>query len=174
MTKRNLANTETRSFWYDGNKLYLRRAKANPAFSSRVDEKVADGEYIHESTTGDVEVYDIPARSPLHKKRAGLGVLTNKQVEQRIVQAACERDWKLYRDAVEEFARRSRTTGSGEELHQASALFMFQRDMKYIESRILNRGGPSPVEIQMRMRELAAQKRGRVIVPSKRLAVPAH
>jgi hypothetical protein len=171
MARRKLANTDSRSFWYQGNKLHLRRAKANPAFNERVDERVGLGDYIHIATTGDVEVYEIPARSALHKAELGLGVLTNKAVEQTIVQAACALDWKLYRDAAQEFAKRQRYTGSGEELHQATAMFIFQREMKHIEARILARGGPSPVEIQMRLRELQAQKRGRVIVPARKLAV---
>jgi len=168
---RKLANTDARAFWYQGNKLHLRRGKANPAFVQRVDEKVGLGDYIHIATTGDVEVYEIPARSALHKRELGLGVLTDKMVEQRIVQAACDRDFVLYRDAAEELAKRARFTDSGEPMDAGTALFQFQQTMRHIEQRILARGGPSPVEIQTRMRDLVKQKRARVVVPPRKLAV---
>lgn len=172
MGKRKGINGE-KAFRFADGCLYLRRAKATPNFLESVAKKIRKGDYVHESTEGDVEVYRIAESSPMFPRaKAGLGEMPLRQVEMAIILAACDRDFKGYRDAAEELARRYRggevRSATGEALHLAAALEEYQRAMLYIEQRILRRGGPSGVEIQMRLRDLAAQKRGRVITGTRR------
>lgn len=148
--------------------LYLRRAKATPNFLESVTKKIRSGEYQHERTEGDVEVYRIAEWSPMFRGKQTLGEMPMRQVETEIIKFAVARDFKGYKDACEELARRYKggevATDTGTPLHLAEALAAYQRAMVYLEQRILRRGGPSAIEIQMRLRDLAAAKKGRVIM----------
>lgn len=171
MSKRKGINGE-KSFRFADGRLYLRRAKATPNFLESVRKKIKTGEYVHAETTDDVEVYDIAEWSPMFRGKQKLGEMPLRQVEMEIIRFACARDFKCYREACEELARRYKggevTTSTGEPLDLASALQEYQRTMLYLEQRILRRGGPSGVEIQMRLRDLNAAKRGRVITGAVR------
>lgn len=171
MSKRKGINGE-KAFRFADGKLYLRRAKATPNFLESVTKKIRTGEYVHEETTDDVETYTIAEWSPMFRGKVKLGEMPLRQVEGEIIRFACARDFKGYRDAVEELARRYKggeiTTGSGEPMHLAAALMEYQRAMLYLEQRIVRRGGPTGVEIQMRLRDLAAAKKGRVITGAVR------
>lgn len=173
MSKRKGINGE-KGFRFADGCLYLRRAKATPNFLEAVTKKIRSGEYVHRETTDDVEVYEIAEWSPMFRGKVTLGEMPIRSVEMAIVLAACERDFKGYRDAAEELARRYKggevSTGSGEPLHLGAALQEYQRTMLYLEQRILRRGGPSGVEIQMRLRDLNAAKRGRIITGTARRA----
>jgi hypothetical protein len=167
MPKRKGINGD-RAFKFADGKLYLRRAKATPNFLESVAKKIRTGEYVHEETTDDVETYVIAEWSPMFRGKQKLGEMPLRQVETEIIRFACSRDFKGYRDACGELARRYKggevTTGTGEPLDLASALQAYQRAMLYLEQRIVRRGGPTGVEIQMRLRDLETAKRGRKII----------
>lgn len=161
-----------RAFDFRDGKLHLRRAKATPAFLESVAKKLRTGEYAHEQTTGDVETYALAEWSPMLRSKPKLGEVPLKVIENAIIGAAVSRDWKVYRDATEEYARRFKggevTTGSGEPLDPGTARAEFVRAMQYLELRIARRGGANAVEIQRAMSDLRVNK-GRVITTGARM-----
>lgn len=171
MSKRRGINGD-KAFKFADGRLYLRRAKATPNFIEAVTKKLRTGEYVHEETADDVETYVIAEWSPMFRGKTKLGEMPMRAVEGEIIKFACKRDFKGYRDACEELARRYKggevTTGSGEPMHLAAALMEYQRTMQYLEQRIVRRGGPTGVELQMRLRDLKAAKKGRVITGAVR------
>jgi hypothetical protein len=154
--KQSTRTTSTRSFWTDGECAYLRRKKANPAVIERADKKIAAGEYVHLSTSDDVEVYQIADWSNLKRKKMSLAEKSMKDLERQIVQSACKDDWKLYYDAVSEYAYRFKNSG----YPPNTAETMLQTSMNYLEHRIMRRGGPTPIRIHSEIAALRQKRSG--------------
>jgi len=151
-----------RNFWTDGTHAYLRRKKANPEIVKRTDEKVRKNEYVHVKTSDDVEIYEISDWSPLRRKRLDLTEMSLKAVERAIVRSACDEEFRLYRDACEEYARRI----LGTDLPDGTKRVMFQTQMAYLERRIMRRGGPSPMRIQQELQSVRKERTGtRIYLP---------
>lgn len=160
---RKIRNT-TRAFWTDGENAYLRRKRANPAIIERTDAKVKTGEYKHARTSDDVEIYEIAEWSKLKRKALNLTEMSMKSIEKHIVKAACAEDWKLYYDAVSEYAYRHK---SGD-LPEGTSQLMYTQSMAYLEHRIMRRGGPTPMRIQAELQGIRTQRTGtRLFVPSR-------
>jgi hypothetical protein len=149
------------NFRIDGQRLYIRRKLCNEGFLQRVDDKILAGEYKHIETSDDVEIYEINDASPM--RRAVMHHLTQKDVERAIIESACKRDFQLYHDACSELATRFRSV-NGEDLPTEMARTLYVDAMKYLELRIMRRGGPSPFEIQRELAAINQKKRGRTIV----------
>lgn len=154
-TKR-ITNTSRRHFWTDGTNAYLRRKKANPAICERTDEKVRKGEYKHVRTSDDVEIYEIAEDSPLRRRQLAVNEMSDKSLETAIVRAACKEDWRLYYDAVSELGYRFKNSP----LPAGTAHLQYQTQMRYIEHRILRRGGPSPMMIQHQLAAIRKERTG--------------
>lgn len=161
-TGRKVRNANKRAFWIDGVNAHLRRKKANPAIIERTDEKVRKGEYKHVRTSDDVEIYEIAEWSPLRRKKVNVSEMSEKALEKAIVRAACKEDWRLYYDAASELAYRYKNS----ELPQATAQLQYQTQMRYIEHRIMRRGGPTPMRIQSELASIRKQRTGtRIYLP---------
>jgi len=161
---RKIKNTK-RAFWTDGENAYLRRKRANPAIIERTDSKVKTGEYTHVRTSDDVQVYEIAEWSKLKRKALNLTEMSMKTIERHIVKAACAEDWKLYYDAVSEYAHRHKDT----DLPQGTSQLMYQQSMAYLEHRIMRRGGPTPMRIQAELSGIRqARTKSRLYLPQSR------
>lgn len=151
-----------RAFWTDGTHAYLRRKKANPEIIKRTKAKADKGEYVHVKTSDDVEIYEIAEWSPLRRRKLNLSEMPVKRIEREIVNAACKEDWRLYRDAAEEYANRLLNTDLPPEI----ARLMFTTQMQYMERRIMRRGGPSPMRIQQELAGVRKDRTGsRIYLP---------
>lgn len=152
-----------KSFYVNKGHAYFRRARAHEAMRERVDGKVRTGVYAHVKNEDDVEVYRIVPREDRMKGRV-LSEVGDVTIENAIVMAACQRDWKTYKAALAEFKHRA----LGKDLPTGTSQMMLNSHITYIHDRILRRGGPGQVEIQ---RELAAlQKPNRIITGVSRRA----
>lgn len=159
--KRKVSNKNVRAFWTDGANAYLRRKKASPAMCERVDEKVRKGEYTHKATTDDVEVYTIADWSNLRRRQVDLADCSAIKLEGYIVRAACKHDYRLYYDAVSEYAYRLKNaTSNGVPIPQATAEMILQQSLAYLEQRIFRRGGPSPMTIQAELNKIRKARTG--------------
>jgi hypothetical protein len=160
-TGRKIRNTK-RAFWLDGVHAYLRRKRANPAIIERCDAKLRSGEYRYVATSDDVEIYEISEDSPLRRKKLDLSEMPLKAIERAIVRAACDEDWRLYYDAVSEYAHRHKVS----DLPLATSQKMYQTAMRYLELRIMRRGGPTPMRIQAELAGIRKQRTGtRLFLP---------
>jgi len=152
---RKIKNT-SRAFWTDGTNAHLRRKRANPAMVERVDAKVKAGEYRHVRTSDDVEIYEIAEWSSLRRKKLDISQMPITRVEACIVRSACKGDWALYYDAVSEYAHRYKH-GS---LPSNTAEMMLQQQMRYLELRIMRRGGPTPMMIHNELSKVRKARTG--------------
>lgn len=160
-TGRKIRNT-TRAFWSDGVNAYLRRKRANPAIIKRTDDKTKSGEYTHVKTSDDVEIYEIAEWSPMRRKRVSLDEMPLMRIEATIIRSACKADWRLYYDAVSEYAHRFKN-GS---LPPNTAEMILQQQMRYIEHRIMRRGGPTPMMIHHELGKIRRERTGtRIYLP---------
>jgi hypothetical protein len=76
--------------------------------------------------------------------------------------AACLRDWPLYVDCLEEFARRIKS-----KYHSAIADVHWAEQLTYVENLIQLRRGPSPMECGrglQQVRQARGQGQGRLIM----------
>jgi hypothetical protein len=90
--------------WFtDGEYIWFRRNKANPATLERHNKFVASGDYKHIETQDDIEVYQLQDSSQFKVqtgRQVDIGVMDNYNVRRQAVLAACKRDWKAFRDIM--------------------------------------------------------------------------
>jgi len=148
----------------DGEFVYFRRAKSNPATLQRHEAFLKTGDYQHVETQDDVEIYKLMPSSPFARRQRNLAELDDYNVRRQAALAACRREWGLFIDALEELSGRIKSRWAG-----AMATTVYDENLTAIFLAIDMRGGPSKAEID---REFAAarQRRG---ADRKRLLVPA-
>lgn len=156
MTRETNVKKSNRAFWTDGAHAFLRRKKANPAMRERVNEKVKKREYTHVKTSDDVEIYAIAEWSPLYRRQLNLQQISTMRIESHIIRAACKGDWRLYYDAVSEYAHRHKNS----QLPSATGEMMLQQSMRYLEHRIMRRGGPTPMMIHHELSKIRKERTG--------------
>lgn len=156
--------SRTRMHWHDGVNWYLRRkmcqaesSGAPHAIIVRTQQKVEAGELTYVRTDDDVEVYEIARDSKLRRRgRVALNEMTPEQVAGVIVRSGCARDFRLYYDAVTELSYMLKNS----DLPGPQAHMVLQSWMRYLQTRIMRRGGPSEFEIARNLEEIRKERTG--------------
>lgn len=158
------ALTGTSRMWAcDGEYVYFRPTRvidgvktvvANPTTYSRHQNFLAQGHYTHVETQDDVEIYRVNPSSPFARKGQYLGEMSDNDVLRATAIAACQRDWVLYVDCLEELAGRIKGRFDAN-----FAATIYQERLVYLENLIAMRGGPSAAECSAGLANVR-QKRG--------------
>lgn len=151
----------------DGEYVYFRRKKSNPATLERHNRFMQSGHYKHIQTQDDVEVYQLQDGSPFKresidfteqvwdKTTGSYRLKYNLQaVKRTAILAACGRDWGLFIDALQEIAGRLKGTW-----HTGMAQLQYNTLLANIIHLVQLRGGPGQVEMDRGVIE-ARQRRG--------------
>lgn len=144
--------------WFtDGEYVWFRRAKANPATLERHNNFVASGDYKHVETQDGVEIWQLQPQSPfLGKKTMDISRLSFYDLRRQAALAAVRRDWEAFRDVMmflrERLQARHGANAAGAETEYAE---QYMAVMLSIEQR----DGPAPGEINRELFALS-QKHG--------------
>ena len=149
----------------DGEYLYFRRKKANPATLARHEDFLRRLHYVHVSTEDDVEIYQLQAASPFKRPQRDLTEIDVYNLRRETVMAACRRDWSTFIDGLTELSTRIKSR-----YHDAFAKTVYQENLHAVFLAINMRGGPSQQEID---REVRAIRQRRGDNPSRLLVLPA-
>lgn len=151
--------------WFcDGEHIWFRRNKSNPATLERHNRFVAAGDYVHIGTNDDVECYAVREQSQFAIKPASaatrvidLETLSLYDVRRQAAMAAVRRDWQTFQDILS-FLRFKINAQCGE--HATQANLMYGEQFEAIMASIAQRLGPSLGEISRELTALAARKNG--------------
>jgi hypothetical protein len=163
MTRNMLA--KDRVWACDGEYIYLRRKKAHEGTLKRHEDFIARGDYKHIETQDDVEIYKLQSGSPFFRQPVNLLELGFPQVRRAAIFAACQYDFGLFIDALQELA--SRLKGA---YHDAQATMIYNECLEYVFRLIEMRGGPNRMIID---REVAALRTRRGDSRRSTLVLPA-
>jgi hypothetical protein len=140
-----------------------RDAQGHPhAAIGRHERFISNGDYTYVETQDDVEICRVNEQSTFFRKGVYLGEMSEGGVRMAVVMAACLRDWPLYVDCLEEFARRIKS-----KYHSAIGDVHWQEQLTYVENLIQLRRGPSPMECGrglQQVRQARGQGQGRLIM----------
>lgn len=152
-----------RIWWCDGDYVWFRRAKSNPATLQRHDRFVAGGDYKHVETQGDVEIYELQQKSPFKTKTIDIGEMNDYNVRRQAALAACRRDFQTFFEIMtylrERIGIRHRSPGKTDMTPFAENVYA-ETYMAVMES-IKMRRGPSPDEINRELAALSQKKAGK-------------
>jgi hypothetical protein len=162
--------------WFsDGEYIWFRRKKANPATLERHNRFTASGDYKHIGTSDDVEVYKLndssafKIKTPRAPRVFDLEAADWYNVRRQAALAACRRDFKTFRDIVAFMRERlNRNVGDNTESRWTQGFCDLQWADTYtaLMNSVKMRGGPSPQEINMELQKLRVSEGtsvGRVI-----------
>lgn len=159
----------------DGEYVFFRRKSCidpkNPGEKHRAIERhenfLARGDYVYLETQDDVEICKVTDQSPFKRKGVYLGQLSEGGLNRAVVIAACQRDWPLYVDTLEELA--GRVKGKWQTENQRTVCW--NEHLSYIDHLVALRGGPTKEERAAHMSQVRTARgegRGRVILlPSR-------
>ena len=145
---------KTRVWASDGEFVYFRRNKSNPATLARHEAFLRTGDYRHVETQDDVEIYKLMPSSPFARKTRDLTTIDSYNVRRTAAIAACQRDWGTFIDALEELSSRIKSR-----YHEAFAKTVYDENLTAVFLAINMRGGPSQTEIDREVQALR-QRRG--------------
>ncbi len=145
-----------RIWWTDGEYLWFRRSKSNPATLQRHNQFVADGDYQFIETQGDVEVWQLRPQSQFKSetgsgKQIDISRMNNYNIRRQAALAAVRRDWQAFHDIMT-FLRERINAVHGLNL-QGAEMYYAEAYMAVMAS-IQQRAGPSPNEINKELRAL--------------------
>lgn len=142
----------------DGEYIWFRRHKANPATLERHNRFVENGDYVHVETQDDVEVWELQESSIFKRKKTiNLSDLDNYNVRRQAALAACRRDWKTFSDIMEYLRQRIREHFGA---HTAQAELVYTETYMAVMAAISMRNGPSPQEVNQEMIALFQKRQG--------------
>ena len=121
------------------------------------------GDYTYIETQDDVEICKVNEQSPFKRKGVYLGQLSEGGLNRAVVIAACQRDWPLYVDTLEELA--GRVKGKWQTENQRT--LCWNEHLSYIDHLVALRGGPTKEERAAQMSQVRSARgegRGRVIL----------
>lgn len=171
--RRGAQEGKDRIWWTDGDYIWFRRSKSNPATLERHNRFMSLGDYEYVETQGDVEIYAVRQQSQFAIKEGArqvdIGAMDNYNVRRQAVLAACKRDWKAFRDIT--MYLRERINKANESPHHPGmatplAENIYAEQYMAIMASIEQRNGPSPGEINQELLRLlgnTAQARQRII-----------
>ncbi len=142
-----------RIWWTDGEYLWFRRSKSNPATLERHNRFMADGDYVYIETQNDIEIYQLQPKSQFQseKQTLDIGQMNNYNIRRQAALAACRRDWQAFHDIMT-FLRERINATHGANLAGAEMDYA-EKYMAVMES-INQRDGPSPGEINRELMSL--------------------
>jgi len=159
MMRDNAQLGKDRIWWCDGEYLWFRRAKSNPATLDRHNKFVADGDYVHVETQGEVEVWQLRPQSQFAtsgKKQFDISQMDTYNVRRQAALAACRRDWGAFKDIMT-FLRERITAMHGANI--AGGEMEYADAYMAVIASVTQRNGPSGGEINNELLALA-QKSG--------------
>ena len=142
--------------WYcDGEYIWFRRSKSNPATLERHNKFVGDGDYRHIETQGDVEIYQLQPQSQFKSdvvagKQIDIAQMDNYNVRRQAALAACRRDWQAFHDIMTFLRERINAVHGA---NRAGAEMQYAEMYMAVISSVEQRNGPGAGEIN---RELVA------------------
>lgn len=153
-----------RVWWTDGEYVWFRRSKSNPATLERHEKFIAAGDYKHVETQGDVEIWELQTSSPFKRsKQIDIGSMDLYNLRRQAALAACRRDWQAFLDIMSYLKERIM------QKHGAAA---GRGEIEYAEQytgvmlSIEQRNGPSAGEINQQvfaLRQRKGEDRNRLI-----------
>jgi hypothetical protein len=151
-----------------------RDAQGHPhAAIGRHERFISNGDYTYVETQDDVEVCKVNPQSTFARKGVYLGEMSDGGVRMAVVVAACMRDWGLYVDTLEEFARRIKN-----KFHGDLGTQNWQDQLTYVQHLIDLRRGPSADECGQgiqQVRRARGEGSGRIItMPPRGIVRVAH
>lgn len=161
-----------RIWWCDGEHVWFRRRKSNPATVARHNRFIADGDYEYIRTDDDVELYKLREQSIFAVKKTrtvDLDALDFYNVKRLAAKAAVKREWQTFSDIVA-YIRSKLNQNVGENTDarwtQQWADMVFGDHYENLIAMIAQRHGPSPQEINIELAALLKRKgggKGRII-----------
>lgn len=158
-----------RVWWCDGEYVWFRRAKSNPATLERHNRFVQDGDYQHVETQGDVEVWQLRPQSIFHSKDGPRGKtidisrMNDYNLRRQAALAACRRDFEAFRDVMSFLRERMQAIHA---LNPNGAETAYAEQYLAVMASIEQRDGPSAGEINRELHSLklrAGEGRERLI-----------
>jgi len=145
-----------RIWWCDGEYVWFRRGKSNPETLKRHNQFVADGDYKHVETQGDVEIWQLQPQSQFKSdviagKQIDIAKMNNYNLRRQASLAAVRRDWQAFHDIMT-FLRERINAVHG--LNLAGAEMYYAEAYMAVMASIQQRAGPSPNEINKELRSL--------------------
>ncbi len=154
----NAQNGKDRIWWTDGEYIWFRRNKSNPATLERHNNFVKTGDYRYIETQDDIEVYQLQPSSPFKsRKQLDIGQMDMYNLRRQAALAACRRDWKAFRDVMT-FLRERITAVHG--ANAAGAEIDYAEKYMAVMLSIEQRAGPSAGEINRELHALSQQHGG--------------
>ncbi len=143
-----------RIWWTDGEYVWFRRSKSNPATLQRHNKFVAAGDYRHVETQNGIEIYQLQPSSPFKAKgkQIDIGKMDNYNVRRQAALAAVRRDWPAFRDVMTFLRER---VNAKHVANPAMAEAEYAELYMAIMESIQQRQGPAPNEITREMFALA-------------------
>ena len=145
-----------RIWWTDGEYLWFRRSKSNPATLARHNKFTEDGDYQYIETQNDIEIYQLRPQSQFKSdavvgRQTDIAQMDNYNVRRQAALAACRRDWQAFHDIMT-FLRERISAVHGANL--AGAEMYYAEAYMAVMASIQQRAGPSPNEINKELRAL--------------------
>jgi hypothetical protein len=161
--------SRARAWVCDGEFVWFRRKRANPATLQRLTDQLARGELKHMTTSDDVEIYQVLKSSPFHRPARNFTTIDFPTLTRETVLAACKRDFATFLDGLEEIASRIKNAqySDGRSAEPAFAKMLYQEKLEHIFNMIALRRGPSQGEIDRGIKDLREKRRdggGRMIL----------
>jgi hypothetical protein len=155
------ASGKSRAWTCDGEYVWFRRKKANPATLQRLTDQIARGELRHVTTSDDVEIYKVLASSPFHRPGRDLTAIDLPTLMRETVIAACKRDFATFVDGLAELAHRVKNARytDGKPADPGFAAILYQEKLEHVFNLIRLRGGPSVAEIDREVAALRARRK---------------
>lgn len=157
---------DDKAWFCDGDYIWLRRSKANPATLERHDRFVANGDYAHVETQGDVEVWELQDQSQF-KRRGGKEINLSQMDEYNIrrlaARQACKRDWPAFNEIMTYLRDRIRGNYGA---HSAQADIVWTETYAAVMAAIAMRNGPTPPEVNnelLALMQRTGETRDRII-----------
>ena len=134
-----------RIWWCDGEYVWFRRSKSNPATLERHNRFCADGDYRHVETQGDVEIYQLQPQSQFATKNTiDIAQMDMYNIRRQAALAAVRRDWIAFRDVMT-FLRERINAKHGSNV--AGAEIAYAEAYMAVIMSVEQRNGPSVGEI---------------------------
>jgi len=150
--------------WYcDGEYIWFRREKSNPATLERHNRFVANGDYVHVETQDGVEVWQLKPQSMFtdskKAKQFDISKLSFYDLRRQAALAACRRDWAAFRDIMS-FLRERINASYRNPNGGASALAenIYADQYTGVMLSIEQRDGPTPGEINRELNAMNQRK----------------
>ena len=149
-----------RIWWVDGEYLWFRRNKSNPATLERHNKFVAAGDYKLIEIQNDVEVWQIQPQSQfkMRNNQIDIGQMRSYDLRRQAALAACRRDWQAFRDIMSFLRERINALNVASDGTLILAGNIYAEQYMAVMCSIEQRNGPSPGEVNKELMALADRR----------------